>query len=141
MQGEDGGEGEPPAEGEAKKKSGKPEKRLRNQFNFSERASQTLNNPYRVLTMYMHMHTMYMYINLAKPAKSLYVFCSPDYYFEIYSQRGKGLTTLTAYLVQLRTYTREQLVAMANIMSSGASPQSACHHCSLANLLLHVFIA
>ena len=24
------------------------EKRLRNQFNFSERASQTLNNPYRV---------------------------------------------------------------------------------------------
>lgn len=49
MQGEDGGEGEPPAEGEAKKKSGKPEKRLRNQFNFSERASQTLNNPYRVL--------------------------------------------------------------------------------------------
>ncbi len=33
-------------ENPAKAKSG--EKRLRNQFNFSERASQTLNNPYRV---------------------------------------------------------------------------------------------
>lgn len=31
-----------------KKKVGGGEKRLRNQFNFSERASQTLNNPYRV---------------------------------------------------------------------------------------------
>ena len=50
FQGEEGGEGDAPAEGEAKKKSGKPEKRLRNQFNFSERASQTLNNPYRVGT-------------------------------------------------------------------------------------------
>ena len=58
--------------------------------------------------MYMHMYTMYMYINLAKPARSLYVFCSPDYYFEIYSQTGTGLTTLTAFLVQLRTYTQEQ---------------------------------
>ena len=48
LQGEEGGEGDALAEGEAKKKSGKPEKRLRNQFNFSERASQTLNNPYRV---------------------------------------------------------------------------------------------
>ncbi len=32
------------------KKAGTAEKRLRNQFNFSERASQTLNNPYRVCT-------------------------------------------------------------------------------------------
>lgn len=31
-----------------KKKAGGGEKRLRNQFNFSERASQTLNNPFRV---------------------------------------------------------------------------------------------
>lgn len=30
------------------KKTSGGEKRLRNQFNFSERASQTLNNPYRV---------------------------------------------------------------------------------------------
>lgn len=32
----------------ASKKMVVEEKRLRNQFNFSERASQTLNNPYRV---------------------------------------------------------------------------------------------
>ena len=30
-------------------KGKKAEKQLRNQFNFSERASQTLNNPYRVI--------------------------------------------------------------------------------------------
>ena len=52
FQDEEGGEEDAPAEGEAKKKSGKPEKRLRNQFNFSERASQTLNNPYRVGNQY-----------------------------------------------------------------------------------------
>ena len=32
----------------AEKKKGSSEKQLRNQFNFSERASQTLNNPFRV---------------------------------------------------------------------------------------------
>ena len=41
MQDEEGGE-------PSKKVKGHPEKRLRNQFNFSDRASQTLNNPYRV---------------------------------------------------------------------------------------------
>ena len=35
---------------------------------------------------------MYMYISLARLARPLYVFRSPDC-FEIYSQRGKGLTT------------------------------------------------
>lgn len=64
MQGEEGGEGDTPAEGEAKKKSGKPEKRLRNQFNFSERASQTLNNPYRVGSK------MYMYHSCTKQVES-----------------------------------------------------------------------
>ncbi len=46
VQGEEGGE----KEGEEGEKTGKKagEKQLRNQFNFSERASQTLNNPYRV---------------------------------------------------------------------------------------------
>ena len=51
VQGEVGDEGEAAGEGTRegkKKKAGKPEKRLRNQFNFSERASQTLNNPDRV---------------------------------------------------------------------------------------------
>lgn len=49
---EEGGEGRTPdTEGEdpnRSKKLGTTEKRLRNQFNFSERASQTLNNPFRV---------------------------------------------------------------------------------------------
>lgn len=44
------GEGEKGQEEEPQhKKVGSSEKRLRNQFNFSERASQTLNNPYRVM--------------------------------------------------------------------------------------------
>lgn len=54
---ESGGEGS--EEGDGGKEAGKEdadhagtgEKRLRNQFNFSERASQTLNNPYRVSCM------------------------------------------------------------------------------------------
>lgn len=47
----DGGEGEGGRQEEEPqhKKVGNSEKRLRNQFNFSERASQTLNNPYRVM--------------------------------------------------------------------------------------------
>ena len=60
FQGEAGADGEPTGEGGgegAKKKSGKPEKRLRNQFNFSERASQTLNNPYRVSSRFQWMST------------------------------------------------------------------------------------
>ena len=44
---EEGEEEEKGEEGEAKEKK-KGEKQLRNQFNFSERASQTLNNPFRV---------------------------------------------------------------------------------------------
>ena len=57
LQGEGGGEGEAAGEGAGerkKKKPGKPEKRLRNQFNFSERASQTLNTPYRVSPSHLH---------------------------------------------------------------------------------------
>ena len=44
---EEGEEEEKGEEGEAREKK-KGEKQLRNQFNFSERASQTLNNPFRV---------------------------------------------------------------------------------------------
>ena len=51
----DGGEGEKGQEEEPqRKKAGSSEKRLRNQFNFSERASQTLNNPYRVMVQRCH---------------------------------------------------------------------------------------
>ena len=43
----------------------KNEKRLKNQFNFSERASQTFNNPARVHTcvmiVYMSLYTLYGY--------------------------------------------------------------------------------
>lgn len=55
--GAEDGEGEVAEEGgeeeaeQAKKKVAGGEKRLRNQFNFSERASQTLNNPFRVSLM------------------------------------------------------------------------------------------
>ena len=43
-------------------KKGKGEKRLKNQFNFSERASQTLNNPARVGdTVITHIHNTHTY--------------------------------------------------------------------------------
>jgi dynein intermediate chain 1 len=57
---QEGAESSDESEGEASEEGGEDgtekgeeqpgpgEKRLRNQFNFSERASQTLNNPYRV---------------------------------------------------------------------------------------------
>ena len=37
---------------------GKKGKRLKNQFNFSERASQTFNNPYRVGCYYIYMYVL-----------------------------------------------------------------------------------
>ena len=47
-------EGEREEDIPADEKSAGGEKRLRNQFNFSERASQTLNNPYRVGCTYLY---------------------------------------------------------------------------------------
>jgi dynein intermediate chain 1 len=44
------GEGGDGGEGDEKKQRGP----LRNQFNFSERAAQTVNNPYRVRTIFSH---------------------------------------------------------------------------------------
>ena len=59
---QEGGEGEEGGKGKPKR-----EKRLKNQFNYSERASQTLNNPFRVCLLYAYCWYIPCTYSIVKP--------------------------------------------------------------------------